>query len=134
MSDFDFIEKVVGLADEKRTKVGASALTPVERFASDIWAASGIIGNGSFQYFFECGLDADACADAYDTIGLPEAARIFRLAVSLFPDGRPYDDVAQRIAFVREREDVFDKLGMEIVRLDAKMQSHLSAYLRKAGF
>ena len=66
-------------------------------------------------------------------IELPEVARIFRLALSLFPDSRPHEDVAERVAFVREREDAFDKLGMEIVRLDSKMEAHLSAYLKKAG-
>ncbi|PYK96189.1 MAG: hypothetical protein DME19_20525, partial [Verrucomicrobia bacterium] len=104
-----------------------------ERVASDVWSASGIIGNGSFQYFFECGLDAENCARAYEAIELPEVARIFRLALSLFPDSRPHEDVAERVAFVREREDAFDKLGMEIVRLDSKMEAHLSAYLKKAG-
>jgi hypothetical protein len=132
-SEFEFIDRVVGIADEKRANHGASALSREEKVASDIWGAAGIIGNGSFQYFFECGLDAESCAQAYEAIGLPEAARIFRLALSLFPDGRLHDDVADRVAFVQEREDAFDKLGMEIVRLDTKMEAYLATYLEKAG-
>jgi hypothetical protein len=132
-SESELIDRVVGIADKKRTKYGPSALSRHEKVASEIWSASGIIGNGSFQYFFECGLDAESCAQAYETIGLPEAARIFRLALSLFPNERPHDDVAERVAFVQEREETFDKLGMEIVRLDTRMETHLSAYLKKAG-
>ena len=132
-SEFKIIERVVGVADEKCAMHGISALSTAERVASDIWSASGIIGNGSFQYFFECGLDAENCAQAYEAIELPEAARIFRLALSLFPDSHPHEDVAERVAYVREREDAFDKLGMEIVRLDSKSEAHLSAYLKKAA-
>jgi len=132
-SEFEIIDRVVGVADEKRAKRGVSALSTAERVASDIWSASGIIGNGSFQYFFECGLDAENCARAYEAIGMPEAARIFRLALSLFPDSHPHEDFAERVAFIREREDAFDKLGMEIVRLDSKMEALLSAYLKNAG-
>ena len=132
-SEFEIIDRVVVLADEKRAKHGVSSLSTVEKVACDIWGASGIIENGSFQYFFECGLDAENCARAYEAIELPEAARIFRLALSLFPDSRPHEVVTERVAFVREREDAFDKLGMEIVHLNSKMEARLSAYLKKAG-
>ena len=54
-------------------------------------------------------------------------------ALSLFRDSRPHEDVAERVAFVQEREDAFDKLGMEIIHLDSKMEAHLSAYLKNAG-
>jgi hypothetical protein len=133
-NDFEFIDRVMIAADEKRNSYGDSALSYAERIASSIWDASGIVGNGSFQYFFECGLDAERCAQAYDAIGLPEGSRIFRLALSLFPESGPHQDVEARVSFVRDREEVFDKLGMEIVRLDEKMVGHLAAYLKKSGF
>ncbi len=133
-NDFKFISRTVDVADDKQTKHGDSAVTSEERVASTIWAAVGIIGNGSFQYFFECNLDAESCAQACEAIGLPEAARVFRLALSIFPNSQPHEDVDERIAYVKEREELFDNLAMEIVRLDPKMEEHLSAYLKKAEF
>lgn len=133
-NEFKFIDQVLVAADEKRSKCGDSSLSDAERTASTIWDACGIIGNGSFQYFFECGLDAERCAQAYEVIGLPEGSRIFRLALSLFPESGPHQIVEERVSFVRDREEIFDKLGMEIVRLDAKMERHLAAYLKESGF
>jgi hypothetical protein len=133
-NEFGFIDRVVVAADTKRSENGESALSTAERVASTIWDAYGIIGNGSFQYFFECSLDAESCAQAYDAIGFPEGSRIFRLALSLFPDSRPHQDVGERVAYVQGREEVFDNLGMEILRLEPAMMEHLAAYLRKAGF
>jgi len=51
-------------------------------------------------------------------------------------EGDPLAILARARPFLRlarEREDAFDKLGLEIVRLDSKMEAHLSAYLKKAG-
>ena len=133
-NDFRFISRTVSVADDKRTKQGDYALTSEEQEASSIWAASGIIGNGSFQYFFECSQDAERCARAYEAIGLPKAALVFRLALSLFPNSQPHEDVDERVAYVKEREELFDNLAMEIIRLDPEMEERLSAYLKKAGF
>ena len=133
-NDFEFIDRTFKVADDKWTEQKECALTSQEQVDWNKWAASGIIGNGSFQYFFECSQDAESCALAYEAIGLPEAARIFRLALSIFPNAQPHEDVDERLAYVKEREELFDNLAMEIVRLDPEMEEHLSAYLRKAGF
>ena len=132
--DFDFIETVLKAADERLANGTVTKLTPEEKVASDIWAATGTIGNGSFQYFFECELDAEISAQAYDVIGLPEGARLFRLALSLFPNNSPHEDVVERLAYIEQHEEAFDSLGMELVRLDRQMEALLAAYLRRAGY
>lgn len=55
-----------------------------QRVVLQIWGASGIIGNGGFQYLFESGLaDFSGIADAYDTIKLPRAAKHLAAITSL---------------------------------------------------
>jgi hypothetical protein len=132
--DYDFISGVIEEASRKRATDSAYSLTTAERVADDIWAALGIIGNGSFQYFFECGLNAEVCAEAYEAIGLPEGARLFRLALSLFPNSAPHADDAERLAFTQTHEEAFDALAMELIRLDKQMMALLATYLRGAGY
>jgi hypothetical protein len=133
-NDFEFIEQVLDQVERRRSETGRAPLTEAEQVATDLWAAAGIIGNGSFQCFFECDLDAEACAKAYEAVGLPQGARLFRLALSLFPEGKVHSDISERLDFIREHEGAFDSLGMEVVRLDTLMRSSLAAYLRRAGF
>lgn len=119
--------------DEKKTAGGEAALRVEERHASVIWAASGIIGNGGFQYFFENGLSCESATESYAAIGMPKTADIFRTALSLFPDGRPQADWSEALAFIRSKEDLFAKLSAEVWSSDAEMLPRLATYLRAAG-
>lgn len=132
-SDFEFVNGVVCRAEDKRKTTGEGALRPEEKHAAAIWAASGIVGNGGFQYFFENGLSAEESAEAFDAIGMPGIADIFRTALSLFPEGRPHSDWSETLAFIRSKEDLFAKLSTEIWEADAEMESRLASYLRTAG-
>jgi hypothetical protein len=70
--DFDAIDAVfLRLADRKELR-GANSITDIERVVLLVWHASGIIGNGGFQYFFECALSLLATAEAFDRIGVEQ--------------------------------------------------------------
>lgn len=112
-----------------------------QRVVLQIWGASGIIGNGGFQYLFESGLaDFSGIADAYDTIKSSRAAKAVRAAVSLFPNSRPQANVDARLKYL-------DKLGVragqkleecsnEIFDTARQSQRLLAVYVRanKAAF
>jgi hypothetical protein len=131
IGDCEFIDAFVSAAEEKSAASGTKTLSLAEKHAVSIWAASGAIGNGSFQYFFENSLSAEDAADAYEAIGMPKLANIFRTALSLFPNGKPHSDWHEALAFLREKEELFDKLAAEIYRADVEMTPLLAQYLRK---
>ena len=132
-SDFEFIDGVVCRAEEKKAAGGDGALRTEERHALAIWAASGIIGNGGFQFYFENALSCEDAAEGYNSISMPKTAEIFRTALSLFPGGRPQADWSEALAFIRSKEDLFAKLSAEVWFSDAEMIPRLAAYLRAAG-
>lgn len=132
-SDFEFVNGVVCRAEEKKTAGGDAALRVEERHASEIWAASGIIGNGGFQYFFENGLSCEAVAESYEAIAMPKTADIFRTALSLFPGGRLQADWSEALDFIHSKEALFDILSAEVWSSDAEMVPRLANYLRAAG-
>jgi hypothetical protein len=132
-NDFEFVDGVVCRAEDKKAANGVGALSLEERHATAIWAASGIIGNGGFQYFFENSLSTEDSAEAYASIGMPKIADIFRTAASLFPGGEPPPDWPEALAFIRSREDLFARLSAEVWSADAEMIPQLANYLRNAG-
>ena len=86
MSNYDLVDRAVSRIEEKAEARGVHSLTPEEAVPYHIWGGLGIIGNGSFQFFFENKMDPEATAQAYERLGLPAVAECFRLAHSLLPD------------------------------------------------
>ena len=124
---------MASFAEQKKATGGDGALRVEERHAAMIWAASGILGNGGFQYFFENELSCEAAVESYEAIGMPKTADIFRTALSLFPGGKPHANWSEALAFIRSKEDLFAKLSAEVWSSDAKMIPRLATYLRAAG-
>lgn len=132
-NDFVFVDHLVGEAEDKKAAKGLAALCATEKHAIAIWAASGIIGNGGFQYFFENGLSAEAAAEGYDAIGMAETADIFRTALSLFPNGKPQTDWEEALAFIRSKENLFNTLSSVVWNSEVEMVSRLARYLRESA-
>jgi hypothetical protein len=67
--------------------------------------ACGIIGNGGFNYLFERNIRGDPhfeeTASAFKAIGCDAAAEAFAQVFRLFPDGRPPEDVGERLRLYR---------------------------------
>ncbi len=70
-----------------------------------VWHATGIIGNGGFEYLFEGDFKGDPgfklTHKAFETIGSDLAADALRDALALFPNGKMQTDLDERIAYYR---------------------------------
>ncbi|MDB6020365.1 MAG: hypothetical protein JWQ04_222, partial [Pedosphaera sp.] len=108
-ADLDFVDGIALKIWDKQER--GQSLTTEEDTVQAIWGASGIIGNGGFQYFFEQELDAEAVACAYDKIGCSECAELLRLALSLIPEPLFNATWNERIEFVERNKELFERLS-----------------------
>jgi len=95
--------------------------------------AIGIIGNGSFQYFFENQMDADETAEAMNAIGETTGAEVILRAKELFPDGSPHEDFDERLKFMQDHTDEFDALGRQVMLLEKRIDEQLITYAVRNG-
>ncbi|MEP6664347.1 MAG: hypothetical protein ABJC04_11865, partial [Verrucomicrobiota bacterium] len=58
--DFEMINSAFCALADREEKQGSQSISDIERVVLLVWHASGIIGNGGFRYFFECGLSLSA--------------------------------------------------------------------------
>jgi hypothetical protein len=101
--DFQLVDGVFcRLAD--RETAGPDAINDIEQVVLLVWHAEGIIGNGGFHYFFECGLPLRATAQAYTRIGVQPAATILLHLLALFPRQVIPDDWDERMELVEKLE------------------------------
>ena len=77
----DIAEGLAVRADE----AGMNSLSPPEQVIVRAWSATGIISNGGFRHFYEGTTDIVAVADAFETLGLPEAAEACHASKECFP-------------------------------------------------
>jgi len=90
--------------------------------------AIGIIGNGSFQYFFECNFDADEISEALAIIGEVEGSEIVLMAKNIFPRGIPQEDLDERLQFMQDHTHDFDQLGKKMMQLEKVIDEKLEKY------
>jgi Domain of unknown function (DUF4375) len=129
-ADFDFINDLFGKIVDEEKENGRPSLTADELLVTSIWHASGIIGNGGLQYFFEQELDAEAVACAYDKINLGKCAELLRLGLSLIPEALMRGDWQERIEFVENNPELFKNLDNAFWDADEGMQDLLVKYVK----
>jgi hypothetical protein len=100
-SDWDLVNATFSkISDRYSHWVDAGAYSPVERVIMLVWHATGIIGNGGFEYFFAGEFPGDPdfhiTADACKAAGLVRSYEAFQEAFSLFPGGGVPHDPEQR--------------------------------------
>jgi hypothetical protein len=128
--DFDLANEFFKKVVRKAEKTGEDALTVKERVVLSIWHASGIIGNGGFQYFFEQDLNAAEVADAYEKIGCLKCADLIRKVVAAFPVKIFKSGRDQRVEFIEQNSAKFYKLSSAFWAADKKMEKQLASYIR----
>ncbi|MDB6112781.1 MAG: hypothetical protein JWR69_4531 [Pedosphaera sp.] len=128
--DFEFINGLFCKLVDKQEDQGAEVLTKEENVVLLIWHASGIIGNGGFRYFFEQELNGEAAAAAYTIIGCDKAAELLRLGLSLFPNTVPPASWEERVKYMDENAELFDRLSEAFWEADQGMQERLAEYTR----
>lgn len=112
------------------------------RVVAIVYSAQGIIGNGGLQYFFEADFPGKppyaVFVEAYEAIGLHDAAAFLEQAVALFPFAAPHRSVRKRNAFLnsfrdedgRDDDSPFTVLGDKLCG-DPKVWKALAAFVKK---
>jgi len=130
LSDFDLIEDVFIRVAGKEKTLGVSALAPNERVVYFIWSALGILGNGSFQYFYETGMSEQEVAVSLETLDLKQPARYFREASQMISQGGWVRDWNEKLQCLKMHEADFDLLAQEILYSEAEIEQRLANYIR----
>lgn len=114
---------------------GIETLSEPEKALMLIWNASGVISNGGFRYFIECGLDAQATEWAYKTAGCPKKADAVRMALTFFPNGKPSTNFDVKMGQLEEIERTsqkeLDALSSIICAKEYESDAHLGGYVRR---
>jgi hypothetical protein len=128
--NFDKLNQLAVDIDTKKKTRGYGGLCPEEHVLDSIWTAVGVLENGSFQYFSECGLDAGGVAQAYEKIGMPEVAALFEHANSILgpASSKPWDE---RLKLMAEHEAELDRLAAEVLKHTLDGESKLIEYVHK---
>ena len=133
-AEFNFINDTFSALAGREERHGAASITDIERVVLIVWHASGIVENGGFRYFFECGLSLRDTAEAYTRIGVDAVAVILHRVHDLFPGRHIPDDWDERMEIVEQlydkHRDLFDRLESEFYRADEKMQPQLAGWIR----
>jgi len=128
-NDFDLIERAFIQVAEKKKKFGIAALSPHEQTVYFVWAALGILENGSFQYFYENGMRGDEVANSLDVLDLKPIAKHFRRADQILSEGST-ENWKEQLAYLEMRESEFDLLAREILRDESEIEKKLATYIR----
>jgi hypothetical protein len=133
-SDFELIDRVFCALADKKDAHGPDSIDEIEQVVLRVWHASGIIGNGGFRYFFECGLPLSATAEDYARIGVDRAAAALRELLDLFPDRRIPEEYTERLEFVDRLYQLYpshlDRLESEYFQTDDLMEQQLAGWIR----
>ena len=133
-TEFEQIDKVHNALAKKEKRQGATSIGEIEQVVLLIWHASGIIGNGGFRYFFECGLSLKDTAKAYEQIGVEQAALILRKVLKLFPNSLVPEDWDERMSIVEklyeQHEKLLDDLVGDYYATDELMERQLAGWIR----
>jgi hypothetical protein len=133
-SEFKLVNETFKSLLDREKKRGSANISDIERVVLLVWHASGIIENGGFHYFFECGLPVRETAEAYGRIGVDSVSSILRRVLELFPRNHIPDDYNERMEIVQclyqDREDLMSRLESDFYDADAFMQRQLAGWIR----
>jgi len=97
--DFELCDGVFKKFAEFNNQIDVDSYSEEERVITLAWHASGLIGNGGFEYLFEGWFTGDPgyiyTAAAFKTIGATQSYAAFQRALGVF-GGRYPDDPAER--------------------------------------
>lgn len=131
---FETVDAVFLRLADRQEQRGAESITDIEKVVLLVWHAAGIIGNGGFRYFFECALPLVDTAQAYERIGVEQAAAILRRLREFFPGRHIPDDHEERVAIMSEFYDqnaeVLRQLEIEFCSTDDLMVQQLFGWVR----
>lgn len=132
--DFELVDRTFCTLADREASDGNDSINDIERVVLLVWHAAGIIGNGGFRYFFECGLPLRSTAEAYSRIGVESAAAILFRLLDLFPQQSVPDDWDERVEFVErlceQDSDLFNRWERDYYATNALMERQLAGWIR----
>ena len=132
--DFELIDRAFCVLTECESRHGSDSLDETEQVVLRVWHASGIIGNGGFRYFFECGLPLAATAEDYSRIGVERATKILRDLLELFPGRHVPDDLDERLQLVdrlyQAHPSLLYRWERDYFETDDLMEKQLAGWIR----
>jgi hypothetical protein len=132
---------VNGVADrlgDRANVEGIEGLGPQERTVLLPWWLKGIVDNGGFKYFYEGATETLAVAEAFDALGLSEAAAACRQAHARVPEemlDRGFEACREWMDTLDEDalEELFSEPDRVIWDLEESLEKVLAAYIRTHG-
>lgn len=141
MDDDEMLDRFSAHAEALEENCGFNCLSTAQRVVLLTERAAGVIGNGGFRYFFEQGLDTEACARSFEELGLANIAELLRLAESVFPYGeRHISEEANQPT--ESQEEMLNALAMSVCEElgltfrspnEGRLAKCLSAYINGNG-
>lgn len=132
--DFELINNIFCALADRETESDSPGITDIEQVVLLVWHAAGIIGNGGFRYFFECGLPLRETENAYARIGVEDAVSIFQRLHDLFPHCYIPEDYDERMEIVEkfysEEGELLNRLESDFYKTDILMERQLAAWIR----
>jgi hypothetical protein len=112
----------------------AANFPELERVVVIVWAATGIIENGGFGYYFSSILPGDLnykhTIESFNAIGSTKAEKAINKAFQLFPGGRPPYDKSERMASYHSYpEDLLSSIDIEFYDSIEELEKCLAAYI-----
>jgi hypothetical protein len=107
-----------------------------ERVVILVEHVSGLIGNGGFSYLFEHNLRGDPdfafTANAFRSVGCPEATNSIEKTLALFPNSRPPATIEERLAFyLKHVRGSPTPTEREFFAADKNLKKMTAAYIRR---
>jgi hypothetical protein len=114
----------------------ADKFPELERVIVMVWAATGIIENGGFEYYFSSILPGDYgykyTIDSFITIGSLKAMSAIDRAFRLFHNGMPPDNKQKRMAIYNQYpEEIKRSINIEFYNSIEEIEKCLAAYIIK---
>ncbi len=129
----DFHEDWVKIVEKGYEDYGS--LTPPERVWYNIQVLLGQVGNGGLVSYF-CESTVEHVFETIEDLQLLGATDIIRLLekmCSLFPDGRPSDDIEERMEIIGswdgKHDQLLDNLDNEFFKNDDELERVLVEYI-----
>jgi hypothetical protein len=133
--DFELCNGVFCRFADLNNEIDVDSYTEEERVVTLVWHASGIIGNGGFEYLFEGWFTGDAgyvyTAAAFKTIGATQSYGAFQRALGVFGDQYPDDSAERDAVYHRVPEEERTAINRQFWDDEQNMTAALARYIRE---
>jgi len=132
--DFELCNGVFNRFADFNNQIDVDAYSEEERVITLAWHASGLIGNGGFEYLFEGWFTGDLghvyTAAAFKTIGATQSYAAFQRALGVFGDRYPENPAERDAVYHRASENERMAINSQFWEDEQNMNAALARYVR----